>query len=132
VRWVAYCLGLAFIGIGIHGIFADPRNTGPGGWIRWFVGGVVIHDALFAPALLVLAALVVRVPLPYRRVLQAALIVGGSLTLVGLPVVLGYGRRADNPSQLPLDYGRNLILLWIVIGTASLVATLVTFMKNRH
>ncbi|WP_432927361.1 hypothetical protein ACQPZZ_38745 [Microbispora sp. CA-135349] len=33
----------------------------------------------------------------------------------------GIGRRADNPSLLPLDYGRNLL---VVLGLIALVAAL--------
>jgi hypothetical protein len=133
-RWTTYGAGLVFVWIGLHGIFSDPRNTGPGGWIRWFVGGIVLHDVVFVPCVLVVAAVVSWVPLPYRRIIQVALIVGGSLTLVALPVVLGYGRRPDNPSQLPLDYGRNLALAWLVIVTLAVMAMAATFVsrKMRH
>lgn len=127
VKAVLYGVGVVFIGIGVHGIWADPRNVPVAGWGKWFLGGVLIHDLLFAPVVLLLAALVVRIPLPYRRILQAALAVGGSLTLVALPFVLGYGRRPDNPSQLPLPYGRNLLELLIAIAVVAVAMVAVSF-----
>ncbi|MGH3326604.1 MAG: molybdopterin-dependent oxidoreductase [Streptomycetales bacterium] len=46
----------------------------------------------------------------YRGPLQAGLIISGTLTLAALPVVLGFGRGAGEPSRLPLDYGVGLAL----------------------
>ena len=126
-RGVLYGVGVVFIGIGVHGILSDPRNAPLGGWGKWFLGGVLIHDLLFAPVVLLVAALVVRIPLPYRRIVQAALVVGGSLTLVALPAVLGYGRRPDNPSQLPLPYGRNLVELLVAIAVVAAAIAAVSF-----
>ena len=37
-------------------------------------------------------------------------------------MVAGIGRRADNPSILPLDYGRNLL---VVLGLIALVTALI-------
>jgi hypothetical protein len=57
------------------------------------------------------------------------MVVTGLLTAVALPVVLGFGRRPDNPSQLPLDYGRNLVLVLVLVWVA--VAVL-AFARNRR
>ena len=40
----------------------------------------------------------------------------GAVTVVALPAVLGYGRRADNPSVLPQAYGTHLVTIVILIG----------------
>ncbi|MGP3934388.1 hypothetical protein [Nonomuraea sp. KM88] len=45
-----------------------------------------------------------------------ALIVLGTLVLATLPTVLALGRRADNPSILPLSYGVNLVIVLAAIA----------------
>jgi hypothetical protein len=53
--------------------------------------------------------------------------VAGILTLVALPWVLGVGADPDNPSFLPRDYGRNLLLVDVgVLVVAALWATVAT------
>jgi hypothetical protein len=42
----------------------------------------------------------------------------GLLTLYAWPLVRGYGRAASNPTALPLDYSRNLVVSLIVTWTA--------------
>jgi hypothetical protein len=53
-------------------------------------------------------------------VVRVAVIVGAAVTVVALPFVFGFGRAPDNPSILPLNYGRNLALL--LLGLAALTA----------
>jgi hypothetical protein len=52
--------------------------------------------------------------------------VSGVLTLVALPFVLGFGADPRNPSFLPREYGRNLVLLvvavWLVAAAWAVVA----------
>jgi hypothetical protein len=84
---------------------------------------LVLHDGLLLPAFLAAGTLVHRlVPAPVRAIVQAALIVTASVTLIALPLVLGYGRSADNTSALPLNYGRGLLLtlavIWVPAGVA--------------
>ena len=61
------------------------------------------------------------VPAPARAPVQAALLVTACLTLATLPLVLGTGRTPLVPSQQPLDYGRGLLAVHIVAGTAAVV-----------
>ena len=50
---------------------------------------------------------------------------------MALPAVLGIGRRADNPSLLPLDYGRNLAAVLAVIALAAACAVVVSRLRTR-
>jgi hypothetical protein len=87
---------------------------------------LVVDDAVLLPACLLVGVLVHRVvPLRARPAVQAAFIASASVTLVALPLVLGYGRVADNPSALPLDYGRGLLITLSAIWAAALVAVAV-------
>lgn len=115
-RIVAYAVGGSLIALGLYGIVA---KSDPFGWAVWFGGAVVLHDAIFVPAVLLAGALTTRLPGSYRRRVQAALAMAAAVTLVALPFVLGFGRRADNPSLLPLSYGRNLLIVLAVIAVAA-------------
>ncbi|MCP2337647.1 hypothetical protein [Actinomadura rupiterrae] len=101
-----------FIGIGLSGVVAHSR---PGGWAVWVGGGVVAHDALLTPAVLVAGTLLRR----WRR-LRFGMFVAGVLALVALPMVLGYGRHPDNPSILPSNYLLNLVVaVALVMGAVA-------------
>ncbi|QKG19256.1 hypothetical protein ACTIVE_0892 [Actinomadura verrucosospora] len=110
---------MAFIGYGLSGIVTDvPVRR----WAAWFVGAAVLHDGVLVPAVLVAGVVTGWIPVAYRRVVRGALLVAACVTAVAIPLVLGYGRRPDVPSQLPLPYGRNLA---IVVGAIAAVAVVV-------
>ena len=119
-RWAAYATGAALMAFGAAGLLSDPVDTHPAGWALWFGGGIIAHDLVIAP-LVMAAGWALR---PLARPLRAALLVSVLVTAGALPVVLGLGRRADNPSILPLPYGRNLVFVlaavWLV--TAAVLA----------
>ncbi|MFB4318266.1 hypothetical protein [Actinomadura sp. 21ATH] len=112
-RLTAYTAGGALIALGLWGILTSTGSD-PAGWALWLGGAAIVHDAVLVPPVLLAGALTARLPAAYRRRVQAALLIGGTVTLVALPLVLGLGRRADNPSLLPLPYGRNLVLVLAV------------------
>jgi hypothetical protein len=115
-------LGVAAIGYAILGAVADPDVT-PIRHTMFLLALVALHDALLLPAFLLAGALLRRIVTgPARAIVQAALVVTAAVTLVAAPLVLGYGRTADNPSALPGDYpaGLTLILaaIWIPASAA--------------
>jgi hypothetical protein len=118
-RVAAYAAGLALIGYGLSGIVADVPVWR---WAAWFAGAAVLHDGVLVPAVLVAGAVTVWIPVAFRRVVRGALLVAACVTAVAIPLVLGYGRRPDVPSQLPLPYGRNLA---VVVGAIAAVAVAV-------
>jgi hypothetical protein len=109
-----YATGGALIAIGVWGLLWDA-DLDLLGWAAWFGGAVVVHDAVLVPCVLLVGAATTRLPRSYRRHVQGTLMVGGVVALVALPFVLGMGRRADNPSILPLSYGRNLAVVLAAI-----------------
>ncbi|WP_067438913.1 hypothetical protein [Nocardioides jensenii] len=96
---------------------ATPRDL----WsnlLVWLAGGVLLHDAVLAPVVLVLGWSAARV-VPWARgpvVVGAVLL--GALTLVAVPVLGGWGRRPDNPTLLDRDYtaGWGVVAGGIVVG----------------
>jgi hypothetical protein len=121
MKAAGYAIGVALVALGFGGLIAHAADTRPAGWLVWFAGAVVAHDFVFVPVVLTLAALVVRLPVRYRAPVQVAAVLGGTITLVSLPLVLGFGKSAGNPSQLPLSYGRNLLLVLAAIAVVTCV-----------
>ncbi|MEU9191817.1 hypothetical protein [Streptomyces hundungensis] len=85
----------------------------------WLAGAVVLHDGLIAP--LVVAVGLLTGGLKNRGLLRATLLTGGCLVLIALPLLLRPLPTA-NPSVLPLDYPRGLLIsLAVVVALALLL-----------
>jgi hypothetical protein len=97
-----------------------------GGVLIFLIAVLVAHDGVWLPLVLLAGTLLNRiVPARQRGHVRVTAIVVAALGLAGLPLALGLGRTADNPSALPLDYGRNLALLLAGVAvTAGVVALL--------
>ncbi|MEV4469798.1 NAD(P)/FAD-dependent oxidoreductase [Nonomuraea sp. NPDC049504] len=119
MRWLLYAAGAALILLGFAGLV---KQSNPVGWAWWFGGAAVAHDAILVPLVLLAGWALRRV----RWAVRAAAIVAGTVTLATLPTVLALGRRGDNPSILPLDYGRNLLLVLAALALAALLPRLWT------
>ncbi|GAA1287746.1 hypothetical protein Psi02_70380 [Planotetraspora silvatica] len=130
-RWAGYGAGGALIITGLAGLLVDAARTHPFGWALWFGGLIVAHDALVVPVVLAVGAAFAVLREPFRSPARAGLVVAAVVCLVALPMVLGIGRRADNPSLLPLDYGRNLIAVLTVIALAAASAMAVSHLRTR-
>ena len=98
MKVAGYAIGAALVAVGFGGLLAHAADTHPAGWLAWFAGAAVVHDFLFVPVVLTLAALVTRLPVRYRTPVQVAGVIGGTITIVSLPLVLGFGKSAGNPS----------------------------------
>ncbi|MGW0661425.1 hypothetical protein [Streptodolium elevatio] len=116
-RLLLGAVGLAGIGYGIAGLLDQPAYVDKWAVLRWLVGGLLLHDIVFAGLVfgtgwLVMRMLPGRGPAPWvRRTLLGGLAVGAAATLIALPALVRPW-PPPNPSVLPLDYGRNLALIW--------------------
>ena len=116
--------GVAAMAYAVLGAARDPdivpvRHTG------FLATVLVLHDAALLPAIVAVGVLVHRaVPPPHRAIVQAALVATAALTVVAVPLVLGYGRIADNPSALPREYPRGLLEVLAVVWLAAAVGLL--------
>jgi hypothetical protein len=120
-RGVLIIAGILIMGYAAGGALLDP-DLAPAGVLLFLAGALIGHDLIWMPVVLAVGAVITRLVGPrHRPAVIAAAISAASIMFVGLPLVLGFGRPADNPSALPLPYARNLALVLLVIaGVAAL------------
>jgi hypothetical protein len=134
-RWPFYVTGTALVAYGTYGLVTAHRSA-PVAWARFAALVVVANDGLLAPIVLVAGALLLlAVPGTARAYLQSGLFISGTLTLLALPFVLGFGRTPDNPSALPLDYRAGLLVtlvaVWLGVGGVAAVREFVRWGNRR-
>ena len=87
----------------------------------WLAGGVVLHDFLLVPLTLAVCWLGARLlPAGRKAAVAAGLVVLGTLTLVAVPVLGGWGANRDNPTILGRDYSTG----WLVVATLTVSGVL--------
>ena len=122
MRGALIAVGAIVMGYAVLGAATDP-DLKPGGVLLFLTAVLVAHDAVLLPATIAGGAIIGR--FAPRRVLpsiRSAAIISIAVGVVALPLVLGYGRSADNPSVLPLAYGRGLLLVLALTWAAALVS----------
>jgi hypothetical protein len=132
MRWLLGALGLAAIGYGGYGLLVHDRADLIGVF-GFLVTALVAHDFVVLPVVVGLGALVARfVPAWGRRPVIAALVVSAAVTAVALPLIIGKGRIADNPSAFPQRYGPNLLLIVAVVWSVAAVWGLVAWRRRAR
>jgi hypothetical protein len=125
-RWLLGALGLALTAYGAVLLLGTGWSNTVAAAL-WLAGGVVLHDAVLAPATLAAGLLLVRVvPSSWRGTVVAALAIVGTLTIVAIPVLGRFGARADNPTLLDRPYLPGWLALVVVITAGAVVVRLVT------
>ena len=79
----------------------------------------MLHDGIFAPAVIVVALVALRL-VPRERLAPwvVALVILVPVTLVGIPELGRFGARADNPTLLDRHYwlGWSVLVTLVVVG----------------
>ncbi|GIG56827.1 hypothetical protein Lfu02_11990 [Longispora fulva] len=121
VRVSLAVVGLLFIGYAVLGTATDPGSRPVGQLV--FLGAVLLgHDLVVLPLAIGVGWLAARLlPGWARGPAHAALFASAVLTLIATPFIVGDGHPPDNPSALPLDYGRGLLTVLAVVWTAAAV-----------
>ncbi|TDD69868.1 hypothetical protein E1262_11380 [Jiangella aurantiaca] len=118
--WTCLVAGAGIVGYGLVGAWGDRADTHPADLAVWLGGAGVAHDAVVAPAVIVVALGTRWLPRAARLPVRLGLALTALLTVLFWPVVRGWGRSPSVPSALPLEYGRNLLvvlaLIWLVVG----------------
>ncbi len=131
VRGLLFVLGLAGLAWGAKQVlglgFDASLNAG-----IWLVAGVLAHDGVLAPLVVVLALVAMRVlPAWLRGPLAAGLLVLGSVTLLAIPVLGRFGARSDNPTLLDRDYVGGWLVLAVITVACVAVASLLSWRRTR-
>jgi hypothetical protein len=114
IRAALIAAGLLGMVYAVLGALTDP-DLKPLGVLIFLVAVLIGHDVFWMAVVLLAGALITRfVPDRHRLTVRLFALAVAAVTLVSLPLLLG-GRPADNPSILPLPYGRNLVLLLLVL-----------------
>ncbi|TDC49712.1 hypothetical protein E1212_17235 [Jiangella ureilytica] len=123
--WTCLVAGAGIVGYGLAGAWVDRADTRPADLAVWLAGSGIVHDALLAPAVVAVALATRWLPDVARLPVRLGLALSALLTLLFWPVVRGWGRSPSVPSALPLDYGRNLLLVlagvWLAVGVVVVV-----------
>lgn len=134
----AVLIGLGALLLGVAGGTLVAGVPAPQwlGILLWLAGAVVLHDAVFAPLVLIGSRLLrragARVSWVQVAVVQVALVVGGALTLVAFPGIRAQQLGARNPSILVSPYALHLALLWAGLGVLTAVAVLLLGLRRRR
>ncbi len=111
-------VGVPGVLAGLYGLFLllDLGLSNLWAAVEWLAGGVILHDGVLAPAVLLLAAIGLRVlPKALRTPAVVGFVVLGTVTVVAIPVLGRFGARADNATLLDRPY----VAGWL--GLAALV-----------
>ncbi|MBW4041934.1 MAG: hypothetical protein HIU86_07365 [Acidobacteria bacterium] len=136
VRVVLVGLGAVLIAIGGGALVVGVPTRQWSGILLWLAGAVVLHDALFAPLVLigsrVLRRVGARVSWLQVAVVQVALVVGAAVTLIAIPGIAAQARGARNPSVLVFPYALHLGVAWAAIGVLTAATVLVIALRRRR
>ncbi|GIM89761.1 hypothetical protein [Paractinoplanes toevensis] len=122
MRAALIATGTLVIAYGMVGAVADD----PAGIGVFLIAVLVGHDALWMPVVLAGGFLITRfVPARRRGAVRITALIAAALCVVTLPLVLGLGRPADNPSVLPLHYGRHLAVILLVLALGPAVRAMI-------
>lgn len=129
IRRLLVAAGVLAAAYGIIGVLTDPSISLPN-YARYTITVLFGHDLLVLPLAIIVGAVLTRwLPAWARPVVQGALFVTAMLTVVALPLVLGHGRRPDDPSALPRDYLRGYAICLAAIWLATAVVLVVRALR---
>lgn len=119
MRAALVCLGVAAMAYG--GWLLLSRESA--GQVRevlvWLVAGVVLHDAVLSPIIILAGWLAGRLlSRPVAAAAAAVLVVLGPITLLAVPVLGRFSANPANHTLLPRDYGWG----WLSVAGATVVA----------
>ena len=125
--WAAVVVGGLVMAWGVRlYLVATPDLDRRVDFVAWLVGLDLAHDLVLAPVIVAIGYLVSRlVPAPARAAVQVALILSGTVLLVGLLPLTGSAGNG-NPTIQPIRYGPPItaviLTIWLTAGAATLLA----------
>lgn len=124
---VRLLLILTGVGFGLWGVwlmrdFTTQQLTSEAFWLA---GGVIVHDAILAPVVVVVGFVASRLlPDHFRSSTATAFLIWGTLTIAFLPVLSGKGGKPGNDTILGKPYVLSWIIMTLVLIAYAVVAAL--------
>ncbi len=123
-------LGIGLLGLGLVVLLDLVKPERYPGILLWFAGAIILHDLILAPLVFGIGILMrrasKRIPIGVLLIVQGAIVVGAIMLAVVLPEILGQERvSARNETVLPLEYGSNLIVFYVILAIATAAAIVV-------
>ncbi|TFC19234.1 hypothetical protein E3O19_03615 [Cryobacterium algoritolerans] len=135
-RAILILLGVAGLAWGAWVLVDTVRIARLPGLALWVGAAIVVHDAVIAPLVLFAGVLLRRAG---RRlagtvvtVLQGTIVLGSIMTLIVVPEIVAQGLDPKNPTVLPLDYGTNLAVFWVVIAGVATAVSAALYARNSR
>jgi hypothetical protein len=132
---IGLVLGIPVMLIGIVGIVRHTDATPPSSYLRFFVGGDLLHDLVVAPVAALVAFVVLRrAPAVARGPLRAALFGSAVMIAIAWPGIRHYGRmRApDNISVQPLNYATSTATAVAVVWAIAAMWLVIALIRTRE
>jgi hypothetical protein len=124
--------GIALVLVGLWHLLVSQRPDLPAAVsiVLFAAGGLVAHDAVIAPLVVLLGAVALpRLPSWSRAPVVVGAVVLGSVTLAAVPVLGRFGAKPDDPWLLPRPYG---VLEAVLAGTVLLVVVVASLLRRRR
>jgi len=98
----------------------------------WLGVALILHDAVLSPAIVGTGVLLRKVPARARTYLQGALIAGGTVTVIAIPLIYREGRQPRVKAILNQDIPLSLTVLVGVVTVGALTSYLLRLVSERH
>ena len=136
IRLVLAGIGALLLAWGAFVMFDSVRLTRIPGVVLWVAAAIVLHDALLAPIVFALGLALRRAG---RRttgtviaIVQSGIVVGSLVSLVAVPLIVAQNFAPANPTVLPLNYGLNLGIFWLVLALVTAGLSVGAFVRGRR
>jgi hypothetical protein len=131
-RIILATVGVLVLLYGITNLLIHIANRDLVRVVIWLVSALLIHDLIFAPAVVGVGWLLRRfVPDRPRRFLQVGLIIGAIVTLLAIPMIYRRGSQPPQKTLLIQNYAANLGLLLGIIAALTVAAYAVRVVRDR-
>ena len=124
IRIVIGTAGVLLLAFGVFRLGTEVPVPDLLGLALWLGAAVVIHDAVLSPGVIGAGRLLRRIPARARTYVQGALIAGGLVTVVAIPLIYRADSQPDAKALLEQDFRGNLALLLALVGVVALLAYL--------
>ncbi|WP_104135657.1 MULTISPECIES: hypothetical protein [unclassified Cryobacterium] len=136
IRLVLLGAGVLLLAWGAFVMFDSVRLTRIPGVALWIAAAIVLHDVFLAPIVfafgIALRRAGRRVTGTVMAIVQGAIVVGSIVSLVAVPTIVAKNFAPANPTVLPLNYGLNLGIFWLVLAVLTVVVSAWAMLRGRR